>query len=71
MSKVMERLEKLEQFSRKTREAELALQNVNNEFDQWFKTEFGFGEHNRPQRMSDIIKVVLESSIEPSRIIAP
>lgn len=46
-----------------------AADETANEFNQWMLKEFGFSEG--PQIMPTILKTVLESSIETSRIITP
>lgn len=75
VSKVMERLKKLEEFD--TRGAAIRAraqaiqnesQNLDVEFTKWLETELGLkGNHH----ISEILKIALETSFEPSRIITP
>lgn len=75
MSLVMKRLEKLEYFSSegkaiKAEQAKIIQRegNLNQELGRWIEQELGLkGEFTMP----DLLKVVLETSFEPKRIIAP
>lgn len=78
MSKLMTRLEKLTEFSRKdaelktrARAIELDMQALNDEFIDYIHTEFQLPK-DQPMHMSAILKTALESSYEQQpRIIIP
>jgi hypothetical protein len=76
MSKIMKRLETLAEFKTKSENLRARTMGIQAEgealdkaFAEWMTAEFGLkGQHH----ISDILKVALETSIEPtSKIIAP
>jgi hypothetical protein len=75
MSKLMTRLEALSEFQKrgadikaKAAEYQRQAQALDKEFGEWLETEF---KAQGDLHLSDILKLALESSIEPSRIIKP
>ena len=63
MSKLMSRLEKLSDLQKRDREIKLAMQQLNKEIGEFIQNDLGMGEDQGT--IVDILKIALESSIEP------
>lgn len=63
------RLEKLSDFIERDNTIKRHQEKLNKDISEFVQGDLGFGD--RPATLIDIVKKALESTIEPSRIIAP